>query len=233
MPYNSGQHWILEVIDPWDDSVIYFNPLGNESGDGFKDLITTALNDWKVLVGSGMRQRRNWQTLIDTVRYAIQEESRSGIGFWDGGRGQVSRFGLSFGMGFEGFGTRVGVRFQVGGWSQVSGRGSRSDFEVGIGIRLRDSFKIGFRHRGVSDKFQNGDRVLGRGSRSGFKVGMVSERGVEVGFQDEGQDWGSEWVFGIGVGLGFGTGIRFGIRGWGRVLRRGWRSGFDVEHPET
>ncbi|GMN57680.1 hypothetical protein TIFTF001_026787 [Ficus carica] len=73
MPYNSGQHWILAVIDPWDDSIMYFNPLGNEPGDDFKDLITTALNDWKLLVGSGIRQRRNWQTLIDTVRCPIQE----------------------------------------------------------------------------------------------------------------------------------------------------------------
>ncbi|GMN59774.1 hypothetical protein TIFTF001_028869 [Ficus carica] len=40
MPYNSGQHWILAIIDPWDDSVLYFNPLGNEPGDDFKDLIT-------------------------------------------------------------------------------------------------------------------------------------------------------------------------------------------------
>ncbi|GMN24717.1 hypothetical protein TIFTF001_043809 [Ficus carica] len=73
MPYNSGQHWILAVIDPWDDSVMYFNTLGNEPGDDFKDLITTALNDWKLLVGSGIRQRRNWQTLIDTDRCPIQE----------------------------------------------------------------------------------------------------------------------------------------------------------------
>ncbi|GMN59926.1 hypothetical protein TIFTF001_029025 [Ficus carica] len=56
MPYNSGQHWILAVIDPWDDLVLYFNPLGNQPGDDFKDLITTALNDWKLLVGSGIRQ---------------------------------------------------------------------------------------------------------------------------------------------------------------------------------
>ena len=41
MPYNSGQHWVLAVIDPWDDSVIYFNPLGNAPDDDFKDLITT------------------------------------------------------------------------------------------------------------------------------------------------------------------------------------------------
>ncbi|GMN47387.1 hypothetical protein TIFTF001_016578 [Ficus carica] len=56
MPYNSSQHWIFAVIDPWDDSVLYFNPLGNEPGDDFKDLITMALNDWKLLVGRGIRQ---------------------------------------------------------------------------------------------------------------------------------------------------------------------------------
>ncbi|GMN62536.1 hypothetical protein TIFTF001_031617 [Ficus carica] len=73
MPYNSGQHWVLAVVDPWDDLVLYFNPLGNEPGDDFKDLITTALNDWKILVGRGVRQRRNWETLIDTTRCLIQE----------------------------------------------------------------------------------------------------------------------------------------------------------------
>ncbi|GMN64636.1 hypothetical protein TIFTF001_033718 [Ficus carica] len=56
MPYNSGQHWILAVIDPWDDSVLYFNPLGNELGDDFKDLITLALNDWKMLAGRGIKK---------------------------------------------------------------------------------------------------------------------------------------------------------------------------------
>ncbi|GMN47418.1 hypothetical protein TIFTF001_016594 [Ficus carica] len=68
-----AQSSMRDVIDPWDDSVMYFNPLGNEPGDDFKDLITTALNDWKVLVGSGIRQRCNWQTLIDTVRCPIHE----------------------------------------------------------------------------------------------------------------------------------------------------------------
>ncbi|GMN69233.1 hypothetical protein TIFTF001_038284 [Ficus carica] len=73
MPYNSGQHWLLAVIDPWEDSVMYFNPLGNDSGDDFKDLITTALNDWKLSMGRGIRQRRNCQTLIDTVQCPIHE----------------------------------------------------------------------------------------------------------------------------------------------------------------
>ncbi|GMN20571.1 hypothetical protein TIFTF001_047144 [Ficus carica] len=73
IPYNSGRHWILVVIDPWEDSILYFNPLGNELGDDFKDLITIALNDWKMLVGRGIRQQRNWETLIDTVRCPIQE----------------------------------------------------------------------------------------------------------------------------------------------------------------
>ncbi|GMN46140.1 hypothetical protein TIFTF001_015332 [Ficus carica] len=73
MPYNSGQHWILAVIDPWDDSVLYFNPLGNEPGDDFKSLIKLALNDWKIMVGRGVRKQQNYKTLIDTVRCPIQE----------------------------------------------------------------------------------------------------------------------------------------------------------------
>ncbi|GMN65217.1 hypothetical protein TIFTF001_034304 [Ficus carica] len=71
MPYNSGQYWILAVIDPWDDSILYFNPLGNEPDDDFKNLIMMALNDWKLLVGRGIRMRRNCETLIDTVRCPI------------------------------------------------------------------------------------------------------------------------------------------------------------------
>ncbi|GMN67788.1 hypothetical protein TIFTF001_036841 [Ficus carica] len=54
MSYSSGQHWILAVIDPWDDSVL-------------------ALNDYKLLVERGIRQRRKCQTLIDTVRCPIHE----------------------------------------------------------------------------------------------------------------------------------------------------------------
>ena len=40
MPFNSGQHWILAVINQWDDSVLYFNPLGNDPGEDFQQLIT-------------------------------------------------------------------------------------------------------------------------------------------------------------------------------------------------
>ena len=39
MPYNSGKHWILTVIDIWDDSVMYFIRLGKKSNDDFEDLI--------------------------------------------------------------------------------------------------------------------------------------------------------------------------------------------------
>ena len=35
--------------------------------------IVTALNDWKLLVGRGIRQLCNCQTLIDTVQCPIQE----------------------------------------------------------------------------------------------------------------------------------------------------------------
>ncbi|GMN62894.1 hypothetical protein TIFTF001_032028 [Ficus carica] len=73
MPYNSGQHWILAVINPWDDSVLYFNPLGNDPGEDFQQLITLALNDWKLLVGRGITKRRNCKTLIQTARCPIQK----------------------------------------------------------------------------------------------------------------------------------------------------------------
>ncbi|GMN69464.1 hypothetical protein TIFTF001_038516 [Ficus carica] len=77
MPYNSGQHWILAVIDSWDDSIIYFNPLRNEPGDDFHDLIKLALNDWKILVGKGVRKRRNYETLINNVRCQVEPKSLS------------------------------------------------------------------------------------------------------------------------------------------------------------
>ncbi|GMN31082.1 hypothetical protein TIFTF001_003105 [Ficus carica] len=51
MPDNNGKYWILAVIDSWDDSIMYFNALGNEAGDDFEDLIKLALNDLKILVG--------------------------------------------------------------------------------------------------------------------------------------------------------------------------------------
>ncbi|GMN69108.1 hypothetical protein TIFTF001_038158 [Ficus carica] len=73
MPYNSGQHWILAVINSWDDSVLYFNPLGNDPGEDFQQLITLALNDWKLLVGQGITKRRNCKTLIQTARCPIQQ----------------------------------------------------------------------------------------------------------------------------------------------------------------
>ncbi|GMN51300.1 hypothetical protein TIFTF001_020445 [Ficus carica] len=47
--------------------------VGNELGDDFKDLITLALNDWKITVGRRVRKRGNYETLIDTVRCPIQE----------------------------------------------------------------------------------------------------------------------------------------------------------------
>ncbi|GMN33479.1 hypothetical protein TIFTF001_041901, partial [Ficus carica] len=50
---NSRKHWILAVIDSWDDSVMYFNPLGNKPDDEFDSLIKLALNDWKILMGKG------------------------------------------------------------------------------------------------------------------------------------------------------------------------------------
>ncbi|GMN71953.1 hypothetical protein TIFTF001_052748 [Ficus carica] len=73
MVYISGQHWILTVINPWDNSVLYFNPLGNDPDEDFQQLITLALNDWKLLVGRGITKRRNCQTLIQTAQCPIQQ----------------------------------------------------------------------------------------------------------------------------------------------------------------
>ncbi|GMN29648.1 hypothetical protein TIFTF001_041344, partial [Ficus carica] len=64
MPYNSDQHWILAVIDPWDDSVLYFNPLGNEPGH-----LMIGRCWWE----EELKKQRNYDTLIDTARCHIQE----------------------------------------------------------------------------------------------------------------------------------------------------------------
>ncbi|GMN51024.1 hypothetical protein TIFTF001_020178 [Ficus carica] len=37
------------------------------------DRAAYALNDWKISVGRGVRQRRNWETFIDIARYPIHE----------------------------------------------------------------------------------------------------------------------------------------------------------------
>ncbi|GMN63202.1 hypothetical protein TIFTF001_032280 [Ficus carica] len=83
MPYNSSQHWILAIINPWDDSVLYFNPLGNDPGEDFQQLITLALNDWKLLVGRGITKRRNYKTLIQTAQCRYSKEMCSAaILYW-------------------------------------------------------------------------------------------------------------------------------------------------------
>ncbi|GMN68349.1 hypothetical protein TIFTF001_037401 [Ficus carica] len=71
--YISSQHWILAVLDSWDDLVLDFNPLGNEPSDDFKSLIKLSLNDCKIMVGRGIRKQRNYEMLIDTVYCPIQE----------------------------------------------------------------------------------------------------------------------------------------------------------------
>ncbi|GMN73773.1 hypothetical protein TIFTF001_053079 [Ficus carica] len=57
VPYNRGRHWVLGVIDPWEDLVLYFDPLREKKRDDFTELMTMALADWKITTGEGIRRR--------------------------------------------------------------------------------------------------------------------------------------------------------------------------------
>ena len=39
VPHNRGRHWVLVVIDPWEDLVLYFDPLQEKKRDDFTELI--------------------------------------------------------------------------------------------------------------------------------------------------------------------------------------------------
>ncbi|GMN22380.1 hypothetical protein TIFTF001_048984 [Ficus carica] len=39
VPHNRGRHWVLGVIDPWEDLVLYFDPLREKKRDGFTELM--------------------------------------------------------------------------------------------------------------------------------------------------------------------------------------------------
>ena len=39
MPHNRGRHWVLGVIDPWEDLVLYFDPLREKKRDDFTELM--------------------------------------------------------------------------------------------------------------------------------------------------------------------------------------------------
>ncbi|GMN64885.1 hypothetical protein TIFTF001_033959 [Ficus carica] len=39
LPHNRGRHWVLGVIDPWEDLVIYFDHLREKKRDDFTNLM--------------------------------------------------------------------------------------------------------------------------------------------------------------------------------------------------
>ena len=39
VPHNRGRQWVLGVIDPWEDLVLYFDPLREKKRDDFTELM--------------------------------------------------------------------------------------------------------------------------------------------------------------------------------------------------
>ncbi|GMN72002.1 hypothetical protein TIFTF001_052756, partial [Ficus carica] len=75
VPHNRGRHWVLGVIDPWEDLVLYFDPLREKKRDGFTELMNMALTDWKITTGEGIRRRRDCKTKISNRPCPLQEGS--------------------------------------------------------------------------------------------------------------------------------------------------------------
>ncbi|GMN55035.1 hypothetical protein TIFTF001_024151 [Ficus carica] len=75
VPHNRGRHWVLGVIDPWEDLVLYFDPLREKKRDDFTNLMRMALTDWKLMTGEGIRRRRDCKMKISDRHCPIQERS--------------------------------------------------------------------------------------------------------------------------------------------------------------
>ncbi|GMN53151.1 hypothetical protein TIFTF001_022295 [Ficus carica] len=54
--HNRGRHWVLGVIDPWEDLVLYFDPFRDKKRDDFTNLMNMALMDWKLIAGEGIKK---------------------------------------------------------------------------------------------------------------------------------------------------------------------------------
>nr|GMN70509.1 hypothetical protein TIFTF001_039552 [Ficus carica]GMN70513.1 hypothetical protein TIFTF001_039556 [Ficus carica] len=76
VPHNRGRHWILGVIDPWEDLVLYFDPLREKKRDDFTELMNMVLSNWKILMaGEGIRMRRDCKTTISNHHCPLHEGS--------------------------------------------------------------------------------------------------------------------------------------------------------------
>ncbi|GMN27161.1 hypothetical protein TIFTF001_044084 [Ficus carica] len=75
VPHNRGRHWVLGVIDPWEDLVLYFDPLREKKHDDFTELMNMVLTDWKIRTGEGIRRRRDCKTKFSNRPCPLQEGS--------------------------------------------------------------------------------------------------------------------------------------------------------------
>ncbi|GMN30285.1 hypothetical protein TIFTF001_044443 [Ficus carica] len=60
---------------PWEDLVLYFDPLREKKRDDFTELMTMALADWKITTGEGIRRRRDCKTKFSNRPCPLQEGS--------------------------------------------------------------------------------------------------------------------------------------------------------------
>ncbi|GMN48415.1 hypothetical protein TIFTF001_017583 [Ficus carica] len=64
VPHNRWRHWVLGVIDPWENLVLYFDPLWEKKRDNFTNLMNMALMDWKLIAEEWIKKRRDYKTKI-------------------------------------------------------------------------------------------------------------------------------------------------------------------------
>ncbi|GMN63753.1 hypothetical protein TIFTF001_032825 [Ficus carica] len=74
VPHNRGRHWVLGVIDPWEDLILYFDPLREKKREDFTELMNMALTDWKVMTGEGIKRRQDCKTKSRTVLVLYKKE---------------------------------------------------------------------------------------------------------------------------------------------------------------
>ncbi|GMN46191.1 hypothetical protein TIFTF001_015383 [Ficus carica] len=75
VPHYRRRHWVLGVIDPGEDLVLYFDPLREKKRDNFTELMDMPLSDWKIMTEEGIRRRRDCKIKISNRPCPLQEGS--------------------------------------------------------------------------------------------------------------------------------------------------------------
>ncbi|GMN48370.1 hypothetical protein TIFTF001_017540 [Ficus carica] len=70
-----GMRERVDIIDPWEDLILYFDPVREKKRDDFTELMNMALTDWKIMTGEGIRRRRDCKTKISNRPCPLQEGS--------------------------------------------------------------------------------------------------------------------------------------------------------------